>query len=259
MSGPRIRVVSLLSSPLVSVLVAIWSAGPLLPFGGPVLASGPSQDKVIALTFDDGPSTSATPAVLDVLRHYNLRATFFLVGSNVQRHPGITSRIVAEGHQVGLHSYSHSRWLPYELPSQVDSDAARTREAVLEAASVAPRFYRPPHGKTSPWMRWACHRAGYTLVNWSVSAKDLKARDGGTLAIDILQKVRPGAVVLLHDGLDTSDAPKHSALLDALPIIIGRLLAEGYRFVTLAELFQREAYWGPPFSIAGSIHDASYL
>ncbi len=240
--GLHPRTTVLLGIAAVLALGGLWGASPWSPLGGTVRAAGPSTERVVALTFDDGPRALARPMVLDILQRNAIHATFFLVGKNARRHPDIVQRMVREGHQVALHSYGHSYLLPFELPFQVSADTAKARDAVKDASGVSPRFYRPPHGRTSAWMRWAVRRAGYTMIKWSVSPRDLDAPSADLIVARVTSAVRPGSIVLLHDGRDTSDAPDRHALLDALPTIIQRLQASGYRFVTVAELLQQPAY-----------------
>ena len=214
----------------------------LVPFGGGIVTHGDSSDRVVALTFDDGPGFPGTPAILDTLGRYHVPGTFFLVGENVKRNPELALRIVREGHQIGLHSNRHSLALPYETPRQIRADTSRNQQVISDAAGVSPLFYRPPHGRTTPWMRREVRKRGLVLVNWDVSPGDWRRDDPDAISSRVLDRVSPGSIVLLHDGLDTSARPDHTATVDALGKIIIGLQSRGYRFVTLAELLGKGAY-----------------
>jgi peptidoglycan/xylan/chitin deacetylase (PgdA/CDA1 family) len=204
---------------------------------GPVLAHGPAGQPVVALTFDDGPSPD-TAEVLDILAHYQVKATFFVIGQNVQRHPDLARRIVAEGHAIGNHTYSHPLWVAVETPGQVARELDGAAAAIQAATGVYPTLFRPPHGWRSPWMLHLAHRKGYTVVTWSVSPDDWRQPPPGAIAMRVLQRVRPGAIILLHDGLDTRGNPPMQNTVDALPAIIEGLQARGYHFVTVPELMR---------------------
>ncbi len=208
----------------VFVFVAPWS------WGLPILTRLPTREKTIALTFDDGPSSETTPCVLDTLAHHGARATFFVLGENVRRHPELLRRIVAEGHAVGLHGDTHT---PFVLPParRVGEEIARTREAIRAACPAAgePVWLRPPHGFKSLTLPVSARRNRCRLVAWSLNPRDYRPSDAQTLASAVLARLRPGVIVLLHDG--AANGPTAAAL----PRILDGLSAAGYGCVTLDE------------------------
>ncbi|MBI3744718.1 MAG: polysaccharide deacetylase family protein [Chloroflexi bacterium] len=237
----RYKRVLVITGAVALMLGLLWTGGLFAPFYHVPVTQGPSTERAIALTFDDGP-TPSTLGVLDTLAKYGVKATFFEVGVNVTRHPDISRQVIASGSEVGLHSYSHSYWLPFQFPWQSVRDIERGRDAVVATIGKDPLIFRAPHGKTSLWMRWGLQRHGTKAVGWDVQATDWQQRPGQEIAADVVRQLHPGAIILLHDGLDTADAPDRSAMLAALPMIIEQAQAQGYRFKTVAELLGVQAY-----------------
>ena len=204
------------------VFVARWS------WGLPILTRLRTKENVVALTFDDGPSRQSTPAVLDALRLFGVRATFFVLGEAVEQSPDLLRRIVAEGHTVGLHGDRHR---PFVLLSgrEIRAEIARARAAIQDACpdTVVSPWLRPPHGFKSPGVLWAVHRAGFRLAGWSADGRDYAEADPARVALNVMNTVRPGAVILLHDG------PGNAGTVAVLPPLLYALAGKGYRCVTL--------------------------
>ena len=219
------------------LLGSIWAFALFSPAPYRPLTHGPRDVKAVALTFDDGPS-HATQEVLDILDQHGVRATFFMVGANVRRMPDAAGMVANRGHEVEAHSDTHSRLLPYELPFQSGRDAARGTASVEAATGATPRFYRPPHGKSSPWMRWAIARQGLETVAWEVDGGDWRQRSPEQIVREIVGNARPGSIILLHDGLGLRKEPNRSAMVSALPLIIDGLKDRGFALVTLEELLR---------------------
>jgi peptidoglycan/xylan/chitin deacetylase (PgdA/CDA1 family) len=213
----------------------LTAEGPGSQILGPVLTRVKADQPVVALTFDDGPSTY-TAQVLDILARYQVKATFFVIGQNVDRYPDYARRIVAEGHVIGNHTYSHPLWGAVEAPHDMHGELARAAQAIEAATGVYPTLFRPPHGWRSPWMIQLARREGYEVVTWSVSPDDWRRPRPQVIVERVLQHIRPGAIILLHDGLETSVGPPVQNTVAALPDLIEGLQARGYRFVTIPEL-----------------------
>ncbi len=195
-------------------------------------------EKPIALTFDDGPNEPYTSEVLDILDKYGIKATFFLIGKNVALYPDTARRIVKEGHAIGNHSYSHDA--NHAVTDEGVKDLRIAQEVISRITGVEPQFYRPPHGRITPWESAAAREEGMSIVTWSVSANELSGKSAEELAKEIVSRARPGGIILLHDGYGTlHNQPKSdkSITVKALPIIIESLQKEGYEFVTIPELF----------------------
>ena len=195
-----------------------------------------TQEKVIALTFDDGPNEPYTSEVLKILRDNGVRATFFLIGENVNFFPAAAREIVKEGHAVANHSYSHPFLLALE-PSKYQGRQIDQDEQILETVTgVHCTLFRPPHGFHSPWLLHAAAKRGLTSIGWSEDASDWRNVTSAQIAARIVRDARPGNIILLHDGLNLVHGVDRSRTVDALPAIIASLKAQGYRFVTIPEL-----------------------
>ena len=187
----------------------------------------------IALTFDDGPSKANTPRLLDLLAKRGVKVTFFVLGENVQENPEILKREIAEGHEIGNHSWNHPnlRKLPEDA---VHSQLERTQDVVFQIAGIKPKIMRPPYGEFSEQQRkWANEQFGYKTILWEVDPLDWKKPGPSVVARRILDATRPGYIVLSHDI--------HAQTIDAMPEVIDGLLAKGYKFVTVSELIALES------------------
>jgi peptidoglycan/xylan/chitin deacetylase (PgdA/CDA1 family) len=211
---------------------------------GSVLAHGQQDKPLVALTFDDGPSTF-TRQILDTLSKYDVKATFFLVGLNVERHPDIAKRIVAEGHTVGNHTYSHPFWGPVEMPDKIRTELDKAASAIRKACGVDPEYFRPPHGWRSPWMMSLARQEHYTVVTWTVSPDDWQRVSAKTIEQRVLSKTGGGSIILLHDGMETRPNPQRQCTVQALPNIIRDLKDRGYSFVTIPELIRSSKQFFP--------------
>jgi peptidoglycan-N-acetylglucosamine deacetylase len=217
---------------------AAWSAPALAPIV-PAVADAlglprrlpPGADGV-ALTFDDGPHPEGTPALLDLLGEANARATFFLVGEQVERWPGIAERIAREGHAVALHGYRH-RTLLRVPPPALASDLERGEQTVRDATGVVPTLYRPPYGIFSAAGLAIARRRGYTNLLWSRWGHDWRSfTNGPKIADEVTRDLEPGDVLLLHDA-DHYNAPgSWRNTLAAMPRILEAIEQRGLRPVT---------------------------
>jgi Predicted xylanase/chitin deacetylase len=204
-------------------------------FGFRVFKRGRAFEE-IALTFDDGPDPVYTPRLLDLLRKYGAKATFFVVGAHAERHPELLRRMAEEGHDIGIHNYVHkTNWLM--PPGTVKKQIARTSGIIEQATGVRPVYYRPPWGIVN---LFDFANLGYLqIILWSAMFGDWRKRVGaGRLTERMLKKLRPGEVLLLHDcgrtfGADV-DAPEQ--MLQALEVYLRRGSEQGYRFVTIGEM-----------------------
>lgn len=186
--------------------------------------------KVIALTFDDGPWPGSTNQILYILRKHNVRATFFLLGQNVQRDPARSRQIAEHGHAVANHSWSH----PYRLHSQAAAAAEIDNTSVWIERATGQRsvLFRPPGGHLHTGLAAYAASKGQVVVMWSVDSKDYYA-SSAKIASNVLSAARPGGIVLLHDG-----GGDRQRTIDALPRIITTLREQGYEFVTVPQLLE---------------------
>ena len=206
---------------------------------GHQVAHGPRTDNRVALTFDDGPNSTATVPIRDLLDARGVKGTFFLVGKAVAARPDLARALVARGHLVANHSYRHDSraWLDPRYP-----ELAMTQRVVDRDLGVCPAFYRPPHGQHTPLLARVVHRHGLTMVGWDVSAGDWNAHSAAHLAERIVAKARPGSIIDLHDGLDGRVDADRTVLVAALPPILDGLAAKGLQPVRLDDLLARPGY-----------------
>lgn len=204
------------------------------PFFGRVLHRLPGEGRRVALTFDDGPNAVATPAILDALRAAAAPATFFLVGQAVERFPALARRIADEGHQLGNHGFGH-RKLHRHTPAYVRAEIARGAAAITRACGRPPRFFRAPHGFRNPWVTPVARALGERTVGWTHGAWDASRPGADVIAARVLRRVRPGSIVLLHDGDGYDLDGDRRQTVAALPVILRQLRARGYEIVPLPE------------------------
>ena len=182
----------------------------------------------IAMTFDDGPSGPNTPRLLDLAAKDHIKLTFFLIGENAARYPKLVQRELAEGHEVGNHSYTHPD-LAKMSDDAVRAQIQKTQDAIISASGYKPILMRPPYGAMTPRQRlWVAHEFGVKIILWEVDPLDWKNPGPDVVAERIISAVRPGDIILSHDI--------HSGTVDAMPEVFDTLLAKGYKFVTVSEL-----------------------
>ncbi len=217
------------ASPAESILA---SADPQITWSS-VRVDGP----YIAMTFDDGPSAKLTPKLLDLLAARHIHVTFFLVGENAKAHPEIVKREIAEGHEVGNHSWDHPD-LAKKGEDFVRSQLDRTSDAIKEAIGTAPTLMRPPYGSlTREQRKWVAADYGFKIILWSVDPLDWKRPGPEIVHQRIVEGARNGAIILSHDI--------HPGTVEAMPATLDDLLGKGFKFVTVSELIAMQL---PPTS-----------
>ena len=191
------------------------------PFMGKLLWRKSSSEKVIYLTFDDGPVPEVTPLVLDLLDEYNLKATFFCVGENVEKYPGIYNEVLKRGHRTGNHTYNHLKGVSVST----DEYVANVEKAAL---SIESNLFRPPYGRLKSKQRKAL-KAGYEIVMWDVITHDYNSNLSPiTIMQNIKRYSRNGSLVVFHDSVKAE-----RNMLTVLPLAIEYWNSKGYRFETL--------------------------
>lgn len=196
-----------------------------------VVRKGPQDRKKIALTFDDGPNPNYTPELLNILKEYGVKATFFTMGKQAKLYPEIIERMDREGHVIGCHSYSHRHaWLM--PPFYTLRDMKQTYCILSDILGKAPKWYRPPWGTFNLFSMYAAKRLNLDLVYWSIEAQDwAKSTSVEHIYSTVIKNAKPGSIIVLHDNQGAPGAPDRT--LKALPVIIQTLHEQGYRFVSL--------------------------
>jgi peptidoglycan/xylan/chitin deacetylase (PgdA/CDA1 family) len=199
------------------------------------------EDKpgMVALTFDDGPNVTATAHVREVLNSYDARATFFTVGKALDIEPGLSRDLLRDGHVLADHSYSHSLagWLKPD-----DDELATSETAFARHLAVRPAYFRPPFGLVTRETLRQLEGRGMTCVTWDVAVGDWKLDDAQEIARRVLDAIRPGSIVLLHDGHEGDVTGDRQAIVDALPVILEGLKQNSLQPVGLDVLLERAPY-----------------
>lgn len=165
----------------------------------------PTDEKIVILTFDDGPDEFQTPKVLDVLKEYGVTATFFCIGSKVKGNEAIVRRIVEEGHSIGNHSYTHTWRFPLLSTEKMKADLLLCQEQLEEVTKQKVSLFRPPYGVTNPTIAKAVNELGYRTIGWNIRTLDTQSLSHDKIIKRIRRRLRPGAVLLLHDRMPESD------------------------------------------------------
>lgn len=194
--------------------------------------SGPYNKGEIALTFDDGPDPVFTPMILDKLRKYGVKATFFLLGTNMERFPEIVRRISAEGHVIANHSYSHVD-LTQVSEEEYHNQIRKSDEIIENLVGYKPKFFRPPYGTINEnQLQWATEQ-GIMVTQWSIDTLDWQGLSAETITQTVTSNMLPGSIILQHNA---PGVPLQGSV-DALDQIIPQLQGKDVRFVTLPEMF----------------------
>lgn len=215
-------------------------AAPFLPrasFFLPVISRGKRTNRAVALTFDDGPDPDVTPLLLDLLQRYHLPATFFVAGKKAERHPALVREILLRGHAIGNHSYHHDPLLMLRSRTRLADEIIRTQN-LLAGFGIRPFAFRPPVGITNPRLPEVLRELHMDCVTFSCRACDFGNRRIRGLSRIVLKKVRPGAIILLHD-VSPPDGGRITDWLQGVEKIILGLKSKGYDIMPLSQLIGR--------------------
>lgn len=196
-------------------------------YGRTLWRLSPKHDQV-ALTFDDGPSGD-TEEILDILREFEVKATFFCVGEQIEAHPQTLARIAREGHLIGNHTYSHCNMM---LCGRAESkrQLTKTQQLIAEISGQTPQFWRAPFGFRAPWTQNVAARLGLRSALWSINPRDFQNPGVDVLVARVMETLQSGVIVLLHDGFQD-----RQQTVQALRKLIPLIREKGYKFVRLDE------------------------
>ncbi|MCW6035003.1 polysaccharide deacetylase family protein [Spirulina subsalsa FACHB-351] len=201
----------------------------------------PDSEKAIALTFDDGPTPQLTAPILDILQTYHVPATFFWVGQNVQRFPALVEKAARAGHTLGNHTWHHPTGLltPFRATQEVES----TRRVIYQTIGRKTPWFRPPFGHLHNGLVSYARSQNDTIILWSVDSEDWRVKNFSVAQMveQVLSNIKPGAIVLFHDGRGSrllSPTQNLPPIVQALPLILEALHQQGYHFVTVPQLLQ---------------------
>ena len=186
-------------------------------------------DKRIALTFDDGPHPSQTGRILDILDSYGVKATFFMIGVNVENYPDAAKEVLKRGHEIGNHTYSHSH-LNRLGEVRLSEELEKCEDILENLCEYRSRLFRPPEGYISDGVLECAEQGDYSLILWSVDTRDWEVKNTTHIVETVMSKIKGGDIILMHDYVYQSKTP------EALEILLPKLLALGYQPVTVGEL-----------------------
>ena len=191
-----------------------------------------TSSPVLALTFDDGPHKTQTPRLLDILKSRNVKATFYVIGRNVEAEPDIAKRIVDEGHEIANHTWTHPQ-LSQLSSSRIATELEKTHEIIEKVTGISTASMRPPYGAVNDRVRQiARERLDYTTIMWSVDPLDWKYRNADRVSQKLVEGAAPGAILLSHDI--------HASTVSAMPSCIDQLADKGFRFTTINSLLRMD-------------------
>ena len=224
----------------LSAFIALCAIAPFLPrfsFFLPIISMGNSGKPAVAITFDDGPDPVSTPALLELLSKHKIYATFFVTGKEAYKHSGLIKDILARGHTVGNHSYSHDNFIMFKSSKTLIKEIESAQE-ILREFGITPLAFRPPVGITNPRLGKVLDKADMYNVNFSCRAIDGGNRWIKNLSERILRRVHPDAIVALHD-IKPRDDTYFSYWLNEVDLIFSGIREKGFAILPLSELIGR--------------------
>jgi len=210
------------------ITIGFGVAFPRLSFFGPFICRGPAQKRQVALTFDDGPDAGSTPALLDLLRAHEIEAAFFAIGRKVEAEPQLTNRILREGHLLENHSYAHSYATNFYPTGKLIADLSRAQQTIAKHTGTTPSYFRPPVGLSNPNVFHAAQALRLKVIGWTIRSLDTRDTDPARIVRRIERGLKPGAIILLHDG----NIPAERLVVTA-KLLLTKLREHGYEVVRL--------------------------
>jgi peptidoglycan/xylan/chitin deacetylase (PgdA/CDA1 family) len=199
------------------------------------------NEKVVALTFDDGPSPVWTPKILAELKKSGIKATFFMLGKHVLRYPDIARSVVNEGNEIGIHSYEHKNYIFY-TKFEVKKDIENTQKIIKDVIGKETFLFRPPKAWLSKREKKKIKGLGFEVVLWTLNSKDWVTFDDKYMIWYIIKNIRPGDIILFHDsgGVFSTEGGNRDETVKAIPRLVEKLKQKGYRFLTVSKLLDLE-------------------
>jgi peptidoglycan-N-acetylglucosamine deacetylase len=193
--------------------------------------------KIVALTFDDGPSPEWTPRILEVLKQSQSKATFFLLGKHVQAYPGIARLIIKQGCEIGNHTFNHQVILNLDH-DRIREEIKDAEKAIKDATGVTPVFFRPPKGWVTDKDKKIIKQLGYDTILWTLNSKDWVTFDDKYIVRFLLKRIRPGDIILFHDsgGVFGTEGGNREETVKAVRSVVEKLKERGYIVTTVGEL-----------------------
>jgi len=195
-----------------------------------------TNEKIVCLTFDDGPNGKSTRKVLDVLKKYHTQATFFVIGKNVEKYPELTRRIVTEGHEVGNHSYTTGHFLFVNSAKAIKNNLLKTNDIIIKETGTQPEYFRPPNGLMTNTIERESKKLDLKNIGVNVFVFDNIFYNKNKIAKMVMKNIKGGPlIIVLHDGSGTRTVSSRAVISEVLEIIIPSIRKKGYRFANLEE------------------------
>ncbi len=209
---------------------------------GEVIWEVPGEKKLLALTFDDGPDPEDTPKILDMLASFQVKATFFVIGSKASQHPDLLKREMEEGHEIANHTYTHHFFDRRSSAEKIDNEITKTQQVIRDITGKGPKLFRPPGGMFNDAVLRHARKQGLQTIMWSwhQDTKDWSRPGVQFIVKKVLNNVRNGDIILLHDYVSGK-----SQTIQALEVILPALRKQGYEFVTVSELLSSAGHLVP--------------
>lgn len=195
-----------------------------------------TNEKIIALTFDDGPNQQYTPEILKVLEEFKVPATFFLIGKNIQGNENIVNQIDLAGHTIGNHTFSHSFFIDFKSKKGFIAELNQSMEMVYKLTGKRMKLFRPPYGVTTPNLANAVKALNYNVIGWNIRSLDTKADSEETITKRVTSQMKPGAIILFHD----TSVKTRNVLIQTLSFA----KENGFKIVSVEQLLEIKAYEG---------------
>lgn len=199
-----------------------------------VVCNGQTAEKVVSLTFDDGPDNQLTPKLLDQLHELGIPATFFCIGKKVAENKDLLHRMDQEGHLIGTHSFTHSNWFDFFSSTRMRKELEESTKSIFHLIGKKPLLFRPPYGVINPMLKKALRGSGLIVIGFSNRAWDTSSRNEDTIRSRIIKNIRPGDIILLHDTIPET--------IEIIKSLAGILNEDGYRIISLDKLLNISAY-----------------
>ncbi|MDD3580004.1 MAG: polysaccharide deacetylase family protein [Desulfobacca sp.] len=225
---------------LVGLVILFWLGSILTEYltsrPDPIYRHGDESRPVVALTFDDGPSSRFTPQILALLKNYQIHATFFLLGRHARRYPQVVQALAAQGHEIGNHTYSHLR-LAKVNQATLAREMDQTEAVLGQLGARLNGLFRPPYSELSQAAVGYLKRTGRKIILWNVDSGDWRGYPATTIVARVLNNLKNGAIVVLHDNNEYDNANRQPTV-DALRLLLPQMQKKGFRCLTVSELLK---------------------
>ncbi len=224
---------------IIIIIMAMWNftkpAVPKRSWYENVVHRVPTTEKVVALTYDDGPHPVFTPQILDILDKYHVKATFFMIGSQMERYPEVVEEVLKRGHIITNHTYTHPRNIEADTAPQIIRELELCEQVIERMTGRRAYLFRPPRGSVDSTVFAIAQEEGYQTILWTVCADHHDTPTPELMAERVVKLIKPGGIILAHDGT----FPSRWKDVQATSLIIESLMKQGYQFLTLPELLAK--------------------